>query len=326
MRSGEVAVSGPRSAYTGRHRALHVVTGRRNRVVAHGTLLGLSGTRLLYRARHLILLDLSSGKRTDETAAHHASTGSIFGPYLSYLRRDGSVWRVDTRSRAARPVRLSGRRGTKVRGHVYSWGDWTAWSVRPTGGAQRSAWRNARTLAPAHVLTRGRTVYGASVGGAVVAREPHSDFALMSWRTGADRVDLPGGARAPSVDGESVAWLRDGVPTVAPVGVTVRNRPRLLGARVARHSLARGRTWRLELPTSAPLTRCSVTVRHGRYRRTLRCGAVWQSRGAVLVHWKTRGAPAGRYRWTISAAGADGALVGYRGGNARVTGHVVVRA
>jgi hypothetical protein len=290
---------------------LHLLYGLRDRTLGPGALLGLSGTRLLTRTRgHLVVADLVHGRRVDETTRHGAVAAALSGRYLSYLHADGSVWRLDLDQPGRRPVQLAAAFGRgAATGRVYSWGDWTAWTIQPTGaGAAVSQWRNGRTLAPARQLTRG-LIYGASVTGPIVGTDDPQTFRLIRWTTGAELSALPGRGVPPSVDGATVGWLRNGVPTIAAVDAAVRNRPRALGSASARHGVTAGRRWRLELPTSAVLTRCTVTVRHGRYRRTLRCGPAWQARGDVLVHWRTGGASRGRYIWTIHAANADGSLL-----------------
>jgi hypothetical protein len=327
-RSGKLAVSGPRTVYTAADGALRLLYDRHDKVIAHGTLVALSGSQLLFRGTHrrLILRDLVHGGRVDETATHGATAAALSGRYLSFVRANGSVWRLDTDRPAHHAVRLAPAvAGTVTSSAVYSWGDWTAWTIGRAAGKPRvSGWRNASTMTAGQRLTGSRRPYGASAGGQVVGIASGS-YALLSWTSGAVRAQLPGSGAAPAVEGNTVGWLRDGLPTVAAIGVHVRNRPRGLGNPTARKRVAGGKTWRLELPTSAPLTRCAVTVARGDYHRRIGCGPAWQARGDVLVHWHTGAAPSGRYTWTVHAAGAGGTLLTSRGRQAATRGTVSVR-
>jgi hypothetical protein len=207
---------------------------------------------------------------------------------------------------------------------VYEWGNWTAWTIGRADGKRRvSGWRNAATMASHHRLPAPRRPYGASAGGPIVGSASRH-YALLSWTSGATRTQLPGSSAAPAVEGGTVGWLRGSVPTVAAIGVHVRNRPRALGNPSAPKRVAHATTWRLELPTSAPLTRCAVTVARSGYHRRISCGANWQARGDVLVHWHPGSAPPGRYTWTVRAAGAGGRLLNSRGRPAPTTGTVTV--
>ncbi len=326
-RLGQLAVSGPRTVYTARGSALHLRYGARDQVIGHGTLVSLSGSQLLLRDRrgHLVVEDLVRGGRTDETMAHGAVAAALWGRYLSYVRAGGSVWRLDTDRPGQRPVRLArGVGGTVKSAAVFGWGDWTAWTFRRAGSTARvSRWRNATTSAPAHRLPRSSRPVGASAGGLVAAAKSGA-FTLRSWASGAVRTQLPGHGSAPAVEGSTVGWLRAGVPTVAAIGVPVRNRPRGLGNASAPKQVATGKTWRLELPTSAPLTRCAVTFERRHFSQTVRCSPAWQPRGDVLVHWHTGSAQPGHYRWTVHAAGAGGTLLTSRGRSAPPTGTVTV--
>jgi hypothetical protein len=327
---GNVAVSGPRIVYSSSRSALHLMYRGTDRVIAHGTLVNLSGSLVLYRATsgHLVLLDLLRGMHVDETAAHGARSAALWGRYLSYVRADGSVWRVPVvAGRSYRPVRLARAVGPAT-GQVYSFGSWTAWSVKPRDGARISAWRNATSLTPTRTLSPTDTLVGASAGGLVVARSHAagtlSSFALVGWSTGHQRAQLPGRGTVPAVEGSTVGWLRSGVPTVAAIGVPITNRPRSLGNPSAPARVKRGAIWRLELVTSAPLTGGIVTFRHGTYRHTVSCSPAQLGRGDVFAHWDTGSAPAGRYTWTIHAAGAGGTLLRATGGTGPTTGRLTV--
>jgi hypothetical protein len=327
-RLGKLAVSGPRTVYTAAGgSALHLLYDQHDKVIAHGALVALSGSQLLFRGAHrrLVLRDLVHGGRVDETAAHGAIAAALSGRYLSYVRANGAVWRLDTDRPAHPPVRLAPAvGGTVTSGAVYSWGDWTAWTIgRAAGKSRVSRWRNAAMMTPEHRLSGSRRPYAASAGGLVVGIASGS-YALLSWTSGATRTQLPGSGAAPAVEGNTVGWLRDGVPTVAAIGVRVRNRPRGLGNPAVGKRIAGGKTWRLELPTSAPLTRCVVTVARGDYHRRIGCGPAWQARGDVLVRWHTGAAPTGRYTWTVHAAGVGGTLLTSRGRQAPTTGTVTV--
>jgi hypothetical protein len=327
-----VAVSGPRIVYSSARQTLHLTYRGHDHAIARGTLVNLSGSLALYRSRggHLILLDLLRGTRVDETATRGARAAALWGHYLSYLRADGSVWRVGLSAHVAhRPVRLAGAVGHgTATGQIYSFGSWTAWSVKSPGAARVSAWRKAGSRTATRKIAASDTLVGASAGGAVVARSHSggtlSHFALLGWWSGRQRAELPGRGHAPTVEGSTVGWLRDGVPTVADIGIKITNRPRSLGNASAPARTKRGSTWRLELATSAPLTRCSVTVRNARYHRTLACAAAQQAQGDVFVHWPTAAAPAGNYQWTIHAAGHDGTVMKATGGKGTTTGHVTV--
>lgn len=330
-----VAVSGARTVYASANHALHLLYLGHDHVVARGDLVVLSGRRLLYRAagsNHLTVLDLVRGTNVDEADAVGARAASLWSRYLSFMQSDGSVWRValatdGTHSRAVRLAPAAGARGTAGR-LVYSFGNWTAWSAKPRGGARVTGWRNAATLAPAHAFSPSVTqLIGASVGGPVVAYSrtgrAASNFALLSWSTGQLRAHLPG-TGAIAVDGSTVGWLRNGVPTVAAIGVRIVNRPRSLGDPAATTHLATGAPWRLALATSAALTRCTVTISRGSYHRVLPCSASAARTGVVLARWRTGSAADGRYRWTISAGGTDGSLLGVAGGHRPTSGYVTL--
>jgi hypothetical protein len=324
--SDRVAVSGSRIVYRNRHGMLQLRRHGHSTSIGKGSVVALSGTRLLVR-RHgeLVLRDLVSGAHTNESARHGAVAAALWGPYLSYVQANGSVWRVNVARPDASPRRLvAGVGHLALAAVVYSWGSHIAWSVRATRARSwSSGWRDASDAVGTDLP--GLRVFGASAGGPIVGTPQRTHFMLLSWRTGQQRAALPGSGSVPSVDANTVAWLRHGRPTIASLGTHVRNQPHALGLPSAPRRVRPGRTWRLDLPTSAPLTTCAVRVRRHGVRQTLSCRQSDQRRGEILVRWPTGSAPPGRYRWTVSAAGSGGTLLGAAGGEHPFRGSVTVR-
>ena len=140
-----------------------------------------------------------------------------------------------------------------------------------------------------------------------------------------DRVDLPGvrGHHA-SVDDSVVAWIGlDGKPRIAPVAQWAFNFPRALGNPILRRNDGQWAdgfkppaTWSFELPTTAPLTSCSVAIKSGTTTiRTLACDPTIIKTGEAKAVWdgkNTAGVTqsAGTYNWSVTANGTDGALAG----------------
>jgi hypothetical protein len=323
---GPAAVSGSRLVFRDSSGVLQLRRHGHTTRIGRGSLVALSGTWVLIRRRgHFVLCDLVTGGRTDETARRSAVAAALWGRYLSYAHANGSVWRVDISRPDATPRRLVAGTGHPVRSvAVYSWGNETAWAIRPARDAPwQSGWRDGWHHFRGQLA--GMRVFGASAGGAIAGAPRRAHFRLLSWRTVNRRAALPGSGAVPSVDANAVAWLRHGRPTIATLPTHVHNRPRALDLPSVQQRVHAGDTWRLDLPTSAPLTSCSVTVRGEGTARMLHCRRPDRRRGEVLVRWPTGSKARGHYTWTVSAAGRGGTLLGTAGGEHTFRGSVTVR-
>ena len=288
----------------------------------------LSGNRFVYagttrRGQQVAYLyDASTGRRT-VLQRLGAALPAVFGDEVALLHPDGSVWRRDLVTGAS--VQLLPPTPFVGYGQLFAWGDHVGWNL-VTGdedegipGGEVSGFRDARTMAPARVLSV--PVQQLSSAGAVLRTDDPSgegraqSYALETY-AGVSVPLLPLGRYAvgPQVEGRTMAWVDGtGVVKVAPVAVSPAA-PRFLGAPLAPaliRSPGRAR-WRAYAPFSAPLTTCRVDVLRGaRVVRRLACDPARMRVGVAEFAWdgtySGRPAPAGTYRWRIVSAGDGGA-------------------
>ena len=197
--------------------ALHLRYGKHDRVIAHGSLVALSGSQLLFRDPHghLVLQDLVHGgrDRRDRRARRDRGRAGRPIPVLPARRRRGAGGSTPTGPDCA-PLRLArGATGTVASPAVHSWGDWTAWSFR-RAGSRVSRWRNAARPAPLCTGCPPRRARSARAPADWSSQRRPAGSRWWAGSPGAVRAQLPGRA-VPAVEGATVGWLRGGVPTVA---------------------------------------------------------------------------------------------------------------
>jgi hypothetical protein len=223
---------------------------------------------------------------------------------------------------------------------VYIAGHDVGWSITYRQGSsdiELDGYRNAQAMTPTVVVNQ--PLVGLSSAGAVLASSDplvHDESAggdtgitaAFSLRTYAGRtVQLLADqhvVEVPQVDGSTMAWIDEhGVLKVAPVDVTPAA-PAYLGDSLRTHpTLTVGRsTFRLHVPYSAVLTKCSVQVRRlGAVVRTLSCSSARMKVGVAAVSWNGRtgghAVTRGQYRYVVTASGAGGS-------GTRVTGTIRV--
>ncbi|MBE7188339.1 FlgD immunoglobulin-like domain containing protein [Jatrophihabitans endophyticus] len=307
----------------------------------------LSGTRAVlrgFRGGDYVLVDLVNGHRTDLTTKYRVwGDPALFGNYLAYATKDGSIHRLDLVSKKS--VTLAGRPKTAHGGlspELAMWGDYVAWDylVSYQGDTQASFFRDARTMTPKVRLPEHDVVVGASDEGVTLApadfQARSSSTSVRPWTSNRVRVVHSGEA---NVGSSTAAYTRAGDdPTRTGDGTVYAqplthgtDRPRSLGNPFTSPRTSRGHVWHLTLPTSAALNHCSVSIRrHGHSVRTLSCGRTLMSLGEVSVSWngRTRSghrAGKGTYRAVVSARNADGTLLAADGSHASTSRTVTVR-
>jgi FlgD Ig-like domain len=291
--------------------------------------------------RHYQLYDLKQHTLVDLTTAYNlrgnGDSADLWGNYLVYAAKDGSIWRKNLSS-SAKPVRLDhGREDTPLRWvSVYTFGDWVAWGRNYGLTDFNTSWiwvRNARTMAPATKLAHWPEQ--ATTAG-LLSREYVNTREIWRLRTWAGRsitLHVPAQTWFMSVDGAAMAWIDSSYDTkVAPLPVDVFDRPRSLGNPLAAKTLTIGRTWGLDLVASATLTSCRVTISTstGHLMRSLGCSAGAARLGEVIARWDGRNAAGhyvanGTYKWRILAGNADGTMLRSDGVATSSAGSITVR-
>ena len=289
---------------------------------------------------HMTLVDLTNGHRTDLSEKYGVrGTPALFGDYLAYGTKDGSIHRLDLVTHRsvtlAGPTRTS--RGRAPR-RIVEWGDYVAWDYSADGKTFSSHLRNARTMAASVALPSNDSVVGASADGVSLrpAGRGTQPTLIRPWTS--DRIQTVYASQA-FVASSVAVYTADVNDSDSPGLGTVRarplthaaDRPRSLGNPFAGAGVRQGHTWHFDLPTSAALTSCTVAVRRlGRTIRTLACAQDLMNLGEASVSWNGKtgaGHRAGRgvYHVVVSAANADGTLLAADGSHATTGATVTVR-
>jgi hypothetical protein len=297
----------------------------------------VSGNRFVYlsapagtREPAAYLYDATTGRTTLEQRTLDVSMTPpvLFGDYLAMMRSDGTVWRRNVVTGAI--VQLSRPVSELDYGQLFIYGDLVGWNIE-TGAdedvdnptvTETYAYRNAKTLAPAHGLSQAISQLSSagpvlSAKGRVLYDYTDSGYSLLTW-AGTQVPLLPEAAyqSSPQVEGTTMAWGdRNGVLKVAPVPAPiVPAPPRFLGDPLAPAALhdAGAVGWRTYAPFSAPLTSCSAGIGQGStVVRTLACDPAHMRVGVADVAWDgTFGghrARAGDYRYRLQVRGSGGA-------------------
>lgn len=306
----------------------------------------LSGTRIVYQGiahpadsffGHSFLYNLVTKTTTDLTSslgAKRYSTIGLFGDYVAYAKPDGSIWRK--RLGASTATKLQGAVATGNRldnARVFVAGDWVAWErfIEHNGNITESiGLRNARKMSAIVSLSNLNSLEGITEGGVIVYNQTPDRFQLRTWG-GAIR-NLPQTLAVPTIDGSVVGWVgADGHPRVAPLGTHLADPPRSLGNASAGKSLTLGKTWRLDLVTSAALPHCSVKIENsaGNTVRTLSCAGAAAKQGEIQVSWNGKNASghnvhAGTFTWVVVASNGDGSLLNADGSTKATSGTITV--
>ncbi len=310
----------------------------------------ISGTWVLYATTSgtgtvWYLLDLSGGSTTTLPTGNVVDY-AIGGDVLASLRSDGSVWRQSLAALAAggsTPIAVlaaAGPLGT-LSGRVAASPDVVAWVRQQcdlVGGTCSTAggFRDVRTGAPAITLPDAGGQQVLALSDSYLVYQNTSGQAVARSIAGATTTVVTTGIGSTtanpsvSVSGSTVAWLGGGLPRVAPLPY-VTSPPRVLGAPIAPTSvvLSQSGTWSADVVTSAPLTSCSyaLTSTTGPVT-TLPCDPAAMAVGEAVASWDGTVAgtavPAATYTWTLTAAGADGALQSPGGSSAAPTGAVTL--
>lgn len=300
----------------------------------------LSGDRLVYMHNEAwTLFDLRTGRRSLIVGDHHGKVvgAALWGNTLAYAEHNGSVWSRDLATGAETRVRPALPQDRHVApAYVFAYGDEVGWDF-PEGKGAQAGFRDVAAGTPAVRLPVPDAIAQLTDNGVLYLRCPNSPSAL-------DCIDSPvetgswwfrayqGSARRvlaqfPQIsvmaidDGLSVYLTQDGEAGIAPLPDATTVEPRSLGAPIAPTAFVatHHRRWRSYQPYSAPLTTCSVAIRHHRVViRRLSCSVKEMKTGDVLVRWDgttTSGhlASAGRYTWTAHLGNTAGAALGPSG-------------
>jgi Immunoglobulin domain len=334
---------GPTTARGGRTTVIHVRTNAGQQEVTVGETelpnAWLSGNRVLYTrftasgAIQLVLFDVLSdhGAVLDLPGIDTSSPSvTLWGDYVAYTKADGSVWRRSLTTGAATEVAPAGSGQT---GGVKEWGDEVAWVSGSENGRSVWSWRDA---AASSSSTSTGSLLSLTSDGALLNGDPDEDpfdgpVLLQPYGAATAQQILPDAVfSAVGLDASALAWV-DGPhqqPFVMALPHTA-DRPRSLGALAAPTLPDQNLDWTLQLPASAALTSCQVTISSGTATvKTLACDSGEMSQGVATVTWSglagsngTTVRP-GAYTWTLHASNADGALLSPSGGAGTFTGTV----
>jgi hypothetical protein len=331
-----VFVSGPRTAYDNGAGYPVVTDGSSTMTVPQpGTVVGLSGTRLLYMRTggyHPMLYDLVTNHPTDLITVYPAMTSqapvALWGNYLMFFQNNGSVWRADLSSGHS-PVQIAPGEAaghTIVSGALWESGNWVAWSLLTTDGSSyytENQYVDATTAGTPTNAPAQSTIVGVSEAGLTLVRNNQSS--LQSW-DGSDTMAIPGTDVVS--DGDRVAWVgTDGVPRIAQVSYPVADQSWALSAPVTTTTLDLNDSWSFDLSTSAPLTNCAVSFidRLGITVDTVQCDSAAAAQGEAIVTWvPPLNVPFGIFTAQLNAGNAGGPLLAGDGSSIRFTSPVTV--
>lgn len=292
----------------------------------------LSGLRVLYQKHggatqdDQFVYDLTDGTKKDLTSADGAEFAALSGDHVAEVTKHGAVlWRSLSGGKT-QTVRQPLASGDKFQyANVYASGDWVAWSIEYTHGTHdrtTSGYRDARTMAKTHDVS---DYPSAATSDGLVVEQSYQKYFLLPWN-GSAKITLPKSSSTPDVYGSLMSWTDpNGEPKVAPLPRHFANRPRSLGDPEAAASIGRGKAWRFDLVTTAPLSSCSVKITSaGKLVHTINCSAKAMKAGEIVGSWDTGkgGLAKGSYRWTVVAKNADGSLLNADGSTAATTGTV----
>lgn len=343
-----LSVSGDLTAYqpyAGSHKPrIDLVTrGRPKLSIRNAANPELSGNRLLYTAGYGgsdMLRDLRTGKTINLTKELKPLAVALWGDYIAYVEKDGSVWRKPVGGGRAVKLRPALPKSDVVSPYssVTEWGDWLAWDIiysHHEKFADDVGVRNAKTLAKARQL-KGYELIGSSAAGVELERDI-GQYSVQPWR-GGKHTHLPrvghggngslGRLLPPVLDGTEVAWVGvDQRAHVAPISSAHDNQPRSLGDPHAPRIAKRGHVWMFALPTSAVLSHCRVTIKRGHHTvAALGCSKTKARVGVAAAEWHvSRHAARGAYTWTVSGSNADGKLLTARGTTGTTQGSITVK-
>jgi hypothetical protein len=331
-----VFVSGPRTAFDNGAGYPVVTDGSTTMTVPQpGTVVGLSGTRLLYMRTggyHPMLYDLVTNRPTDLITVYPSMTPqapvALWGNYVTFFQNNGSVWRADlTSGQSAVQIASAQPAGrTIVYGALRESGNWVAWSLVTTDGSSyftQNQYVDATSGGTPTNVPAQSSIVGVSEAGLILTRNNQSS--LQSW-DGTNTMDIPGTDVVSN--GDRVAWVgSDGVPRIAQVSYPVSDRSWALSPAVATTTLDLNDSWSFDLSTSAPLTNCSMSFIDllGITVDTAPCDPAAAAQGEAKVTWvPPLNVPFGLFTAQLNAGNADGALLAGNGSSSRFTSPVTV--
>ena len=324
-----------------------------------GTPIEISGTRALwmrneytsdpcdppgcpyYENSSAMLYDVRTGISTRLGEAK-TTKWALWGSYVVWASRDGSIFRRDLSSNKTALVKT---KGYGVVG-LGLWGSYVGWSEctgSPPCYTGRVGYRNMATGAAAvHVVTPGPVApvvrmtgghllfaYGDLPGNGV----PHLRELRLGTTVTAPIADASGERDGSGWDAhdEVLAWRTpdEQRAMIAPNSAYV-DPPKYLGNALGSASFNRnGGAWTPEFPVSKALPVCQVVIRSkvtGSVLRRLPCAA---STGSARASWDGRLTtgrlvPPGSYSWTLTGSDSDGALRWWTGSTAPIAGSVQV--
>jgi hypothetical protein len=277
-----------------------------------------------YGTKSAMLYNLRTGTSTrlgDATTTKWA----LWGSYVVWSNRDGSIYRRDLSSNKTVTVKAAGY-GV---GAIGVFGSYVGWSECVIAGCTKGmvAFRNMVTMAaPTRLSTTNVAVRMKLTGGHVVYGIPASyggpPSLLRELRLGTTATGTIGsylGAAGPNafdVHDEMLVWIApDGVARLAP-NSTFADPPRYLGNALGSTTITpngdgTNDRWTPDFPFSKALPTCTVTIRSGTtVVRALNCA---NTTGRALLSWDARNTagtlvPKGTYTWTMTGSTPDGPL------------------
>ena len=323
--------------------------------------LTLSGTRLLQRHDDgsATLTDLISGATSNLPAPVEAWSGAfvgrtdyeLWGNDLAWLASDGSVWFKDLTTGTTTEVSDAVAAGSEtVLGSVSVAAGIVAWSeiicAAPQGSDAPGGTCHGAGLKYRDALAIGQIYTVPSVQPTRIQLSS-GYLAFDDGSDGTPWVDVTplhsavvqriaplssgGTGQAEfSISGSLLGWIgADNLPHAAALP-HVGAKPQYLGNGSAPSSLVTdgAHSWDADFVTSEGLTKCAVTISSGATTiRVLPCDPTQMMVGEVAVSWDGRSTAGdlvspGTYRWTLTAANADGSLLNADAGSGPISGSI----